>query len=190
MTQDLWKTINSESVLDHPYVSVEMEEVRLPDSRVISDWPKIHAGDFVNIFVVNENDQALVLDGYKHGVGRSSWQLIGGYLENGENPFAAAERQLRSETGYDCEEWRYLGSFIVDANRHIGIAHFFLAFNARRVHVAQPKNIENSVLRWIPLQELKYALWDGRIAGMSYATNISLGLLALEDVKKQRQKRL
>jgi len=48
------------------------------------------------------------------------WHLpgaMGGYLEPGEEPMAAARRELREETGYEARTGPALGHFQVDANR-------------------------------------------------------------------------
>jgi ADP-ribose pyrophosphatase len=124
-----WEVLNTTPVLEHSFVTVAMEEVRLPDGQVIPDWPKILTHDYVNAVVVNKNKEALILEGYKHGAGRIIWQIVGGYLEPGEDPLTAVQRELLEETGYSTKDWSYLGSFVVDPNRHIGIGHFFCAQN-------------------------------------------------------------
>lgn len=177
-----WQVLSSEPVFDHPFLQVTMEEVSLPDGKVISDWPMVDARDYVNAVVFDEQGQALILDGYKHGMGRCGWQVVGGYVETDENPLTAVERELFEETGYKAEEWRYLGSFVVDANRRVGVGHFFLALNAK--NVAEPANddLEESSLRLVSFEELRYALVDGRLGVISYALNVMLALMALEKI--------
>jgi ADP-ribose pyrophosphatase len=123
----------------------------------------------------------MVLEGYKHGLGRSSWQVVGGYLEADEEPLLAIQRELLEETGFQAEQWLELGSFVMDANRHVGVGHFFLARNARKVTAPDHDDLEKFNVRWVSLFELKQALFDGRVGIISYAANIALGLLALEN---------
>jgi ADP-ribose pyrophosphatase len=177
MSDEKWVELGSRTVLDHPYVKVEMREVQLPDGRVIGDWPIIHTKDYINALVLNEQGQALILEGYKHALGRSSWQVLGGYLEEGEEPLGAAKRELLEETGYAADDWRHLGSFIMDPNRYTGLGHFFLARNARKVATADHDDLEEFAIRWLTIEELQTAVLDGRVGAVSYALNISLGLL-------------
>ena len=79
-----WEVLQSESVFEHPLLTVSVERVRLPDGQVISDWPKVQGRDMVNAAIFNENGQVMVTETYKHGTGWISWQVVTGYLEEGE----------------------------------------------------------------------------------------------------------
>jgi ADP-ribose pyrophosphatase len=177
MSDEKWVELGSRTELDHPYVKVEMREVQLPDGRVIADWPIIHTKDYINALVLNEQGQALILEGYKHALGRSTWQVLGGYLEAGEEPLAAAKRELLEETGFASDNWHHLGSFIMDPNRYTGLGHFFLARAAHKVAEADHDDLEEFNIRWVTLEELQKAVLDGRVGAISYALNISLALL-------------
>lgn len=161
-------------------LSVDMEAVQLPDGRVISDWPIARTQDYVSAFVINDDGLALVLEGYRHGLGRSSWQMLGDYLHKGEDPMEGAGRILLEITGYRASSWRHLASLVTDADQHMGVGHFFLGRNVQLMTApSQPEQAGLYDMKWIRLGELKRALWDGRIMGASYATTVSMGLLAL-----------
>lgn len=179
MPAETWQILQSDLLINHPFLTVHAQTVQLPDGRIIPQWHHVHTRDYVNALVLNADNQALILEGYKHGLGKSSWQILGGYLEDQEQPLAAAQRELLEETGYQSNQWQHLGSFVIDANRYVGTGHFFLA---RHTHlVSQPNNddLEQVELKWVSLAELQEALFDGRIAIASYAINIALGLLWL-----------
>jgi len=180
MPADKWTVLKQEPAFDDPYVTVTMQEVRLPDGRIIADWPYVHTRDYVNALVLDQEGRVMVLEGYKHGLGRSSWQVVGGYLEPDEEPLRAIQRELMEETGYHAEEWSELGSYVVDANRHVGVGTFYLATNARQIAEPDHDDLEEFDIRWVPLAELKKALFDGRVGILSYATNIAVGLAALD----------
>ena len=180
MLNEKWSVSDERTILDHPYLKVSFQNVRLPDGRQIQDWPFVRARDYVNALVLNPKGHCLILEGYKHGLGRESWQVLGGYLENNEEPLAAVQRELLEETGYRSNEWQHLGSFVVDANRYVGTGHFYLALNAQKVTEPDHDDLEAFTIRWEHPAEIFQALKDGRVAIMSYAINIALGLLALE----------
>jgi ADP-ribose pyrophosphatase len=179
MAEERWEVLSSEQILEHPFLTVEMERVRLPDGRVIEDWPIVHTRDYVNVVVLNDAGQAMILEGYKHGLGRSSWQVPGGYLKRGEEPLAAAQRELMEEIGYESDDWRSLGSFVIDANRGVGVGHFFLATGAMQVAASTHDDLEGFEVKWVDLAEVKQALMDGRVGIISYAANLALALLTL-----------
>ena len=179
MTEETWEVLSSKVALNQPpFLRVEMEHIRLPDGREIEEWPIVNARDYVNAVVLNESGQIMVLEGYKHGIGRSSWQVLGGYLEEGENPLDAVKRELLEETGYSSDDWQKLGSYIIDANRRVGVGHFYLARDARLTTEPDNDDLEQIEIKWVSQTEAQKALHDGRIAAISYAVNVALALLS------------
>lgn len=174
-----WDVIDSDVIVEHPFVTLSMETVRLPDGRTVVDWPKIYTNDYVNAVVLNGEQEVLIIEGYKHGTGRVCWQIVGGYIETGEDPFSAVQRELLEETGYGTHDWSYLGTYIVDPNRHVGVGHLFCAQNVSLMSAPQHDDLEAFTVKWVPLKEVRYALLDGRLSTLSHATTVALALLTI-----------
>ena len=171
-----WEVTGREVVLEHPFLSVYMEQVRLPDGRVIEDWPIVDARDYVMVVARNPTGEMLILEGYKHGLGRISWQVVGGYIEVGEEPLETAKRELLEEAGYTSDDWEHLGTFVVDANRRASWAHIFLACNVRPATKPESDDLELTEMRWVSTQEAASALSEGRVGIISSAVAIALAL--------------
>ena len=121
-----WKTRDRRVVLSQPpFLVVENHTVELPDGRLIADWAWVITPDFVNVVAQTEAGEFLMFRQGKYAVEGSSLAPVGGYLDPGEEPLAAAQRELREETGYAAEEWHALGSYAVDGNRGAGWATCF-----------------------------------------------------------------
>ena len=180
MKNGKWETISSELAIEHPFLRVTMNTVLLPDGQIIDQWPIVDARDYVNALIINGDGEGLVLEGYKHGHGRITWQTIGGYLEKDEDPFTAIQRELLEEAGLTCRRWKHLSSFVVDANRRVGVGHFFLGYGPVKVAEPDSGDLEPYTPKWVNVNVLKQALWDGRIGIMSHGINVALALLALE----------
>ncbi len=118
----------------------------LPDGRVIEQWPWIITPDFINVVAVTEAGEFLCFQQVKYAVEGEALATVGGYLEPGEEPLAAARRELLEETGYEASEWIELGQYRVDANRGAGTAHFFLALHARHVADRNADDLEEQHL--------------------------------------------
>lgn len=176
-TPDQWTVLEKQTILQHPFLRVEMEKLLLPDGRIIPDWPIVHMREYVNAFVMNEADQVLIFEGYKHGPDRSGWQVIGGYVENGETPLEAIQRELLEETGLRSDEWEHLGSYVTDANRKGGLGHFFIARRVQSVGQGQNDENEKSTTKWVSLAEIQAALFDGSFISLTYAVSTALGLI-------------
>ncbi|MDQ6693465.1 MAG: NUDIX hydrolase [Chloroflexota bacterium] len=176
-----WKVEGSSTIVEGPFLTVELQRVRLPDGRLINDWPIVHARDYVNAVVLNDLGKIMIMDGYKHGLGRSSWQVPGGYLEQNEEPLTTVKGELLEETGYTSDNWQALGSFVVDANRHVGTGHFFIAYNATQVAQPDSDDLEEFRIKWVSAHDAIEALYDGRVALIGYASNLALALLKMKD---------
>lgn len=186
MRDESWTVLSRQPVLEHPQLQVAMEQVCLPDGQIISDWPIIDASHYSNAVVVNEAGEILIHEGYRHGARRHSWQMVGAYLEGAEeDPFCSIQRAL-GEVGYTSNNWRYLGSYVVDGNQHVSVAYFFLAMDVSKAHPESDFSTAPE-WRWVSRADLQTALIDGRINLLNYATNLMLAFQALERRSRQAE---
>lgn len=172
-----WKTLSKERVLErNKFLKIEDHKIQLPNGKIIDDWPWVITPDFVNIVAVTTDHNFICLRQTKYAVQEISLAPIGGYIEPGENPLIAAQRELLEETGYSTTEWIDLGSYVVDANRGCGRAFIFLAKNA--VKVSEPTEIdaEQPELIFLSREEVLKAIERGDFKVLSYALSFSLAL--------------
>lgn len=175
MAQQAWKLLDRTP----SDASVDVETMPRPDGSMAAERLFTRTQDYAMALILNEDGQALILEGYRHSLGRTSWQVPGGGLRPGEQPGEGIARMLVEITGYQANSWRHLASLVSEADQQAGVGHFFLGRNISWVGQPIALPIFPYEIKWLRLGELKRALWDGRIAGTNYATTISLGLLAL-----------
>jgi len=173
-----WKTTARESLLRlGEYVTVEHHTVELPDGRVISKWPWLVMPEYANVVPVTEAGAFLCFRQTKYAIAGTSLAPVGGYIEPGENPLVAAQRELLEETGHEAPDWTSLGSYAVDGNRGAGTAHLFLARGARRVADVDADDLEEQQLLSLSPQEIRSALVAGEFKVLAWATALALALL-------------
>jgi ADP-ribose pyrophosphatase len=176
-----WRTRARRTILNHSkYLSVEAHTIELPDGRVIEDWPWLATPDFVNVVAVSEDGLCVVFRQTKYAVEGTSLAPVGGYLEPGEDPLAAAKRELLEETGYEAPEWASLGRYVVDGNRGAGTAHFYLARSARRVADIHADDLEEQELLTLTRSEIEAALAAGEFKVLPWAAAMALALQAID----------
>ena len=176
------KTISKKTLLDlGKFLVVENHSVELPGGRVIKDWPWIITPDYINVVVVTEDGKFPVFRQTKYSIEGTSLAPVGGYIDPGENPLAAAKRELLEETGYEAADWTSLGSFAVDGNRGNGVARLFLARGARKVGEIDSDDVEEQELLVLDRAEIEAALDAGEFKVLAWATNVALALRRLDD---------
>lgn len=174
---DAWKTVARETILDQgKFLRVESHTVQLPDGRIIEEWPWIITPDFANILAVTTEGRYLIFRQTKYSVDGPSLAPMGGYLDPGEDPLAAAQRELLEETGYEAAQWQSLGSFPIDGNRGAGRAYFFLARDARRVAARDADDLETQELLLLSHDELRAALEGGQFKLLPWMSIVALAL--------------
>jgi len=181
-----WKTLARHTVLNYgKFLTVENHTVELPDGRVISDWPWVITPDYVNIMAVTEDGRFLCFRQTKYAVEGTTLAPVGGYLEPGEDPPAAARRELLEETGYEAAEWISLGHYRVDGNRGAGVAHLFLARGARRVADSRADDLEEQQLLHLSQPEVEAALAAGEFKVLAWTAVVALGLWTLQTEQRK-----
>jgi 8-oxo-dGTP pyrophosphatase MutT (NUDIX family) len=176
-----WKTLSRRTVLDRsPWLSVEEHAVELPDGRVIDDWPWVESREYAIVVAVTEEGRFLVFRQVKYAVTGTTLGPPGGYLDAGEDPLAAARRELLEETGHEADDWISLGRYVVDGNRGCGVGHLFLARGARKVAEPDADDLEEQELLLLTRGEVETALLGGELEVLSWAAAVALALLALD----------
>jgi len=172
-----WKTLSQKTILNHSrFLTVESHTIELPDGQTIADWPWLVTPDYVNVAAVTVDGQFICFRQTKYAVEGVSLAPVGGYLEPGEAPLAAARRELLEETGYQAEEWFSLGQYPVDGNRGAGVAHLFLARRAWRIAEPDADDLEEQELLLLNRAEVQTALAQGHFKLLPWAAVMALAL--------------
>jgi len=174
-----WKTLDR-SVLLRPnsFLTVEIHKLELPDGRTIDDWYWLETPDFINVLARTVDGRFVCFRQTKYGIQGASLAVVGGFIEPGEEPLCAAKRELMEESGYTADRWLPLGNYRVDPNRGNGIAHLFLALDARPECPPVPGDLEEQELLLLTLEEVEQALLAGEFKALAWATVVALGVAA------------
>jgi ADP-ribose pyrophosphatase len=172
-----WKTKARKTILDEPpWLTVEQHTVELPDGQLIPDWPWIITPDYINVVAITEDGRFICFRQVKYGIEGATLSVVGGYVNEGEAPLDAAQRELLEETGYESPDWLSLGSYLVDPNRGIATGHLFLARQARYVAPRDADDLEEQELLLLTRAEIEAALEAGEIKVLAWAAAVVLAL--------------
>lgn len=135
-----WKLLNTEYLVNAPWLKVAKETCELPNGKVIDDFYTLWQPDWVLILARTPESKWVMTEQYRHGTGKIALEFPAGIIDKGETPEQAAIRELQEECGYCLDERQingnidepetcdlkpvtYLGSFPVNPDRHRGKFH-------------------------------------------------------------------
>jgi ADP-ribose pyrophosphatase len=178
-----WKTLSRETILDcGRYLTIERHTIELPDGRILNDWTWVIVPDYINVLAVTPQNEFLCFRQTKYAADGLTLAPVGGMIDSGEDPLTAAKRELREEMGYAAPEWIFLGKYANEANRGVSTGYLYLALEAVQVEKAQSDDLEEQELLVLSRDEIRSALLAGEFKIASWAANVALALVHLEEL--------
>lgn len=103
-----WRTLTSKDVYDNPWIHVREDAVVRPDGEE-GIYGVVHFKNRAVGVLAFEGDEIYLVGQYRYTLGRYSWEIPEGGCPEGEDPLAAAQRELEEETGLRARHWERLG---------------------------------------------------------------------------------
>ncbi|MFD1707078.1 NUDIX hydrolase [Siminovitchia sediminis] len=120
------KTIRSKPIFNGKIITVQVDEVELPDGKR-SKREIVHHPGAVALIALTEENKIVMVEQYRKPLERSLLEIPAGKLETGEEPAVTAERELEEETGYQAGKLEYITSFYTSPGFANEIIHIYLA---------------------------------------------------------------
>lgn len=127
-----WTTVASEYLFRRPWLTVRRDRVRLPDGREHSEYYVLEYPTWINVIAITEEGEMVLVRQYRHGIGRTCFELCAGVVEEGETPLDGARRELAEETGYTGGQWSELMVLSANPSTTNNLTHCFLARGVKR----------------------------------------------------------
>ena len=163
MDKFIEKTLSSEKIFTGRVISLQVDEVELPNGKTSKRELIKHPGAVAIIALTPENKLVLV-EQYRKALEKSIVEVPAGKLEKGEEPLTSAERELEEETGYECEKMEHLISFYTAPGFCDELVHVFLAHNiSKKENAAGLDEDEFVELLELTLEEAEQLMDEGKI---------------------------
>lgn len=122
-----WKTLKSEYLFHRPWLTARRDTCEMPDGRINNEYYVLEYPTWVHVVAVTKEGRMVIIRQYRHGLGRTCYEIVAGCAEEGEDPLEAAKRELREETGYTGGEWHEAMTFSCNASMMNNITHSYVA---------------------------------------------------------------
>jgi len=179
-----WTILDSRQVYDNPWIGVTEYTVINPNGGK-GMYGKVHFKHrALGIVAMDEHGNIYLVGQYRFTLDMYSWEIPEGGGPLGEDPLAAAQRELEEETGLTASHWEKLFDFHLSNSISDECGQVYLATGLLQ-GIPSPEDTERLTVRKVPLEEAYRMVESGEITdSMSVAAIYRITLRILESRQK------
>jgi ADP-ribose pyrophosphatase len=179
-----WTVLASNYIVDDPWVKIRADTCQLPNGRVISPYYVYEYKPWVTIVALTPQEEVVMINQYRHGLGRTILELPGGTLDGRDpDPQHAARRELLEETGYSGKLFVPTGQISADPASHTNLTHCFLVTGAVPTATPHLDDTEQIDVVLVPLKEAVRKAADGKMMQALHVSALFFALNAMGKIK-------
>ena len=176
-----WKVLKSEYLFKRPWLTVRRDCVELPDGRQNPEFYVLEYPDWVNVIAITEDGQFVMERQYRHGLGKTCFEIPAGVMEKGETPLEAAKRELMEETGYGEGEWTNIMNVSGNSSTTNNISHCFVAKGVKKVSGQHLDSTEDLEIVLLSREQVKDLMVNDRFASRLWRRRCGVSLRRKSD---------
>ncbi|MDX1663061.1 MAG: NUDIX hydrolase [Candidatus Promineifilaceae bacterium] len=155
-------TINERDRIYHDdHILLYRDDVIQPDGKP-GQYSVIHRNPGASVLALDDQKRVYLVRLFRYALGEESLEVVGGAIDDGEDPVVAARRELVEEAGIEAAQWTALGATHWDTSQILSPIHLFLA---RSLSFLEPdrEGTEEMERVWLPLDEAVEQAMTGQI---------------------------
>lgn len=159
---------SSEIAFEGKIWNVRRDTFRYNDDEITREYID-HTGA-VAILAMDDDGRVLLIKQYRHPVRHREWEIPAGLLDvRGEEPLAAAKRELSEEADLQADEWNVLGEFYTSPGGSDEAIRIYLARGVTPTGTVFTRAEEEADIevRWVPLDDVVDAVLNRRVQNPS-----------------------
>ena len=156
-----WRRERTEPGPDLKLFRARFDHLRNPRNGVVERMIILEADDAVNVVARTPAGELLFVRQYRFGTQTYTLELPGGLIDAGEDPPAAARRELREETGHSAASWKSLGRIAANPVFMDSYIYHYFAGDVEHTHALRLDPGEEIEVVRLPIAEVRRRLLAG-----------------------------
>jgi ADP-ribose pyrophosphatase len=165
-----WKTLSSKYLNKHVYFTARQDRCEMPDGKFVDPYFVVELPTSVCALAVTENNEAILVEQYRHPVKETLLEIPGGFVDTGEPSDKAIARELLEETGYAFTDIHFVGRIAANPGVLDNYTDLYLALGGRKTAAQQLDHNEEIAIKLFPLEEVRRMLLRNEIKQSLHAT--------------------
>ena len=157
-----WKTLDNKIAYDNPWIKVTHRNVINPSGNP-GIYGHVHFKNIaVGVIPLDEHNNTWLVGQYRYTLDQYTWEIPEGGCPHGEDPLAAAQRELQEETGIVANNWELL----LDLHTSNSVTdEYGVAYVARELEFGEssPEETEDLQVKKLPFEEAYQMVMSGAI---------------------------
>ena len=159
---------SSKLEFNNKYITVKSEQLLFSNIKESTQYSKeyysIISPDFV-VGIVLKEDKFLMIEQYRHPIGKRNLEFIAGMIENNETPDQTIVKELKEEGGIVPKNIQFLGSFypLCGSSSNKGYVYLINDFEEVESELELYEEFAGLVKCWYPIEQFKQSIKLGEL---------------------------
>jgi ADP-ribose pyrophosphatase len=158
-----WTYLSTRQIADYRVLRIREDRYLFHPAERECTFVVCESSDWAMVVPVTPDGQVVMVRQFRHGVRQVVLEIPGGVLEPGEAADAGAARELREETGYECQSIRILGRLLPNPSTNNAGLHVALAEGCRPTAAQNLDPLERIDVVLRPLSDIPSMIASGEI---------------------------
>ena len=156
-----WRILRSKKVYSNEYIQLFEDLLNINGTNKV--YIRGKRKNYSTVVPFLSEREVLVIRSYRHLVDSIQFEIPSGYIEEGESPIDAAQREFNEETGYVTNNMVFVGEYTLDYSMFEQKGFIYAAYDLVKKNKQNLGLMESIKIESLTIEELKNMLFKGQI---------------------------
>lgn len=176
--------MTSEYLFTDKWLTLRKDTCQRPDGQIVSPYYVTEYSTWVTVACFVDDKTMLLVKQYRHALGEECIETPGGCVDDTDKDLeTAARREILEETGYEFEEYTYLGKVSPNPSTNNNLMHMYMARNGKKVAEQNLDQNEDIEIMLLSIDDVKKLIVENKIMQSMHLVCMFYAFLKLDEVK-------